>query len=93
MKRKVTVKISKLMIFIVALFFIVIIIKLSYVAVSSKVDDINLHEFANNRNTKSEIIYASRGNIYAENGDVLASTINSYKIIAYLDSKRTNNPK
>lgn len=92
MKKKVTVKISKMMIFIVALFFVLIIIKLSYVALSNKVDDINLHEFANNRNTKSELIYASRGNIYDKDGELLASTINSYTIIAYLDSKRTTNP-
>ena len=93
MKRKVTVNISKLMIIIVAFFFAIIIVKLSYVALSNKVDDINLHEFANNRNTKKETIYASRGNIYDNKGEVLASNINSYKIIAYLDSKRTTNPK
>ena len=93
MKKKVTVKISTVLIFIVALFFAGIIIKLSYVALSNKVDDINLHEFASNRNTKSEIIYASRGNIYDKDGEVLASTINSYTLIAYLDPKRTTDMK
>lgn len=96
MKKKVTVRIPKVIIFIVALFFIIIIGRLSYVSLSSSIDGINLKEFADNRNTKSETIYAKRGNIYDKFGDALASTVNSYKVIAYLDSNRTtnsNNPK
>ena len=92
MGMKTTVKIYKLIIFIVVFFFGAIIVKLSYVALSNKVDDINLKEFANNRNTKVETIYANRGNVYGINGDIYASTINSYKLIAYLDPKRTTNP-
>ncbi len=93
MKRKVTVRISKLFIFIVAFLFVVIIGKVSYVALSSHVDEINLKEFANNRNTKSTTIYAKRGNIYDKEGNTLASIVNSYTVIAYLDAKRTTNPK
>lgn len=91
MKRKATIKIQKPIIFIVAFLFLMIIIKLSYVALSPKVDGINLSEFASNRNTKKEIIYAKRGNIYDKDDNVLASVVNSYKIIAYLDSNRTTN--
>ena len=96
MQRKVTVKVHKPIIFIVAFLFIVIIARLSYVSLSDKIDGINLSEFANNRNTKSDIIYAKRGNIYDNKGNVLASTGNSYVLVAYLDEKRTtdiNNPK
>lgn len=93
MKKKVTVKIPKFLIFIVAFFFVVIIIRLSYVSLSPTIDGINLHEFAENRNTKEDIIYAKRGNIYDMEGNTLASTVNSYKIIAYLDEKRTTDKK
>lgn len=93
MKKKVTVKIPKLFILIVAFFFVAIIFKLSFVALSTKVDGINLHAFAENRNTKVDIIYAKRGNIYDSEGNTLASTVNSYTVIAYLDPKRTTNSK
>jgi len=93
MKKKVTVKMPKVIIFIVAFLLIVIIVRLSYISLSSSIDGINLHDFANNRNTKSEIIYAKRGNIYDYEGNTLASTVNSYTIIAYLDKNRTTNPK
>ncbi len=90
MKRKVTVRISWVIFMGIFLFFF-IVIKLVYVGLSTKVDGIDLKEFANNRNTKSEVIYAKRGNIYDKDGNTLASTVNSYKLIAYLDPKRTTN--
>ena len=96
MHRKVTVKVHKPIIFIVAFLFVVIIARLSYVSLSNKIDGINLSNFANNRNTRSDTIYAKRGNIYDNKGNVLASTGNSYVLVAYLDEKRTtdiNNPK
>lgn len=65
------------------------VLRLGYLCISGKVDGINLKEFANKRNTKKETLYALRGNIYDVNGDVLAQTINSYTIIAYLDPKRS----
>lgn len=93
MKRKITVRIPRVIIFIVVFLFIAIAIRLSYISLSNKIDGINLHEFAENRNTKSETIYAKRGNIYDNKGNVLASVGNTYKIIAYVDEKRTTNPK
>jgi len=92
MKRKVTVKIPKALIFIVVFLFFVIIIRLSYVSLSNTIDGIDLHEFAKNRNTKSEVIYAKRGNIYDNKGNTLASTANTYTIVAYLEESRTTNP-
>lgn len=89
MKRKVTVKIPKVIIFIAAFLFVVILVRLSYISLSRNIDGIDLHEFANNRNTKTETIYAKRGNIYDKDGNILVSTVNTYKIIAYLDPNRT----
>lgn len=93
MNKKVSVKMSMVFVFIVAFLFATIIVKLSYVALSENVDGINLKEFANNRNTKTEIIQAKRGNIYDNKGNTLASTVNNYTLVAYLDPKRTTNQK
>ena len=75
---------------VVGLFFLVILVKLCYVVISPSVDNINLTEFANNRNTTKEILYANRGVIYDRDGKPLAKNANSYKIIAFLSPSRTN---
>ena len=79
----------KLTMLVVGLFFCVIVAKLCYVVLSDNVDGINLQEFANNRNTTKETLYADRGVIYDVNGKPLAKNANSYKIIAILSSSRT----
>lgn len=90
MKKRVTVKISKLIILIVAFLFVAIIGKLSYVVLSDKVDGINLQEKASSIATTKKTLYADRGNIYDVNGEELASTVNAYTVIAYLNSNKTN---
>ncbi len=81
----------KLTMLIVSLFFFGAIVKLCYVVISPKVDGIDLTEFANNRNTAKETIYAERGTIYDKEGNPLAKNANSYKIIAFLSPSRTTN--
>ena len=78
----------KIFIIIFFLFIMVLIIRLGYLCLSGKVDGINLKEFSKKRNTTKTTLYALRGNIYDANGDVLAQTINSYTLIAYLDASR-----
>lgn len=90
MKKKVTVKISKFIILIVAFLFVAIICKLSYVVLSDKVDGINLKDKSASISTVKKTLYADRGNIYDINGEELASTVNSYTVIAYLNSNKTN---
>ena len=89
MKREILNKnknvISKVFTLIFFLFLFILILRLGYLCLTTEVDGINLKEFSNKRNTKQETLYALRGNIYDINGDVLAQTINSYTIIAYLD--------
>ena len=60
---------------------------------SSEIDGINLKELASKRTTRKDTISAQRGTIYAADGDALAQNVASYKLIAYLDPKRTTNPK
>lgn len=84
---------AKIFTLIFFLFIFVLILRLGYLCLTRKVDGINLKSFANKRNTKKETLYAIRGNIYDVNGDVLAQTINSYTIIAYLDESRSKDSK
>ena len=58
---------------------------------STEIDGINLRKLASKRTTKTDVEVAKRGTIYSYNGDVLAQNVSSYKLIAYLDSKRTTN--
>ena len=90
MKKRVTIKISKFIILIVAFLFVAIICKLSYVVLSDKVDGINLKDKSASITTVKKTLYADRGSIYDVNGEELASTVNSYTVIAYLNSKKTN---
>ena len=67
-KKKSKVKVNRLFIGIFFFAFLCAIIKLSYVALSPSVDGMNLTEFADNRNTTTETLYANRGNIYDIHG-------------------------
>ncbi len=90
MKRNNTIHLNvRLAMVVISFFFLIIIIKMLYVAVSDDVDGINLRVFADNRNTEEKTVYASRGSIYDRNGELLATNINSYTLIAYLSSSRT----
>lgn len=89
MKKARTVRINLPFVVIVLFLFALIIFKLFYVALSPKVDGVNLTAFANNRNTRKEKITASRGTIFDANGEVLAQDVNSYTVIAYLSPSRT----
>ena len=73
--------------------FCVIIGRLIYLNLSPTIDGINLSKFAKNRNTTKETLYATRGTIYDKNDEVLAETVDSYTVIAYLDSSRSKNSK
>lgn len=95
-KGKNSIKYSALVIFVSLFLFGLMIFRLIVLSVSSEIDDTNLKELASKRTTKTTTIKAKRGTIYSANGDVLAQNIASYKLIAYLDSKRTtdkNNPQ
>lgn len=97
MKREVLIRnknlTAKVFTLIFFLFLFLFVIRLGYLCLTGKVDGIDLKSFANKRNTKKETLLASRGNIYDANSEVLAQTINSYTIIAYLDESRSEGSK
>ena len=78
---------------ILVLSFLIAIIKLSMIALAPKTDNIDLKAFMDNRNTEKEILKANRGTIYSADGETLARSVNSYTVIAYLDSSRTKDEK
>ena len=85
------IKYSFFVIFFSLFLFGAMIYRLVELSVSKEVDGTNLKELASKRTTKTNVIKAKRGNIYSANNDVLAQNITSYKLIAYLSSKRTTN--
>ena len=92
-KKRNDIQYSKLILAISLFLFVIIIFRVSELALSKEIDGINLQELASKRTTKTETISAKRGNIYSADGDVLAENVSSYKLIAYLDESRTTNKK
>lgn len=90
-KKRNNIKYSKGGIIISLLLFVTMIARLTQLALFREIDGVNLKELASKRTTKTETITARRGNIYSNDGDILAQNVASYKIIAYLDAKRTTN--
>ena len=92
-RKKNNIRYSKLVILSALFLFGLIIFRVSYLALSEEIDGKDLKKLAASRTSKTDITYAIRGNIYSRNGDLLAQNVTSYKLIAYLDPKRTTNKK
>ena len=60
-----------------------------YLALSPEINGRDMKVFAANRNTVSRTLTAKRGTIYDMSGNVLAQTVSSYTLIAYLDEERS----
>ncbi len=90
------IKYSKLVVIASLFLFVLMIARVTQLALSEEVDDTNLQALAKSRTTKTEIIEAKRGNIYSSDEEILAQNVSSYKLIAYLSPTRTtdeNNPQ
>lgn len=85
------IRYSKGIIIISLLLFAIMIFRVAQLGLSTEIDGVNLKELASKRTTRTETLAAKRGNIYSADGDILAQNVASYKIIAYLDEKRTTN--
>ena len=92
-KKKNNIRYSKLLILSSLFLFGLIIFRVSYLSLSKEVDGVDLKKLAASRTSRTDITYATRGSIYSKNGDLLAQNVTSYKLIAYLDPKRTTNKK
>ena len=88
-KTRNNIKYSKLVIILSLFLFAVMIFRVVQLATSKEIDGINLQELASKRTSKTEVLKAKRGTIYSSDNEALALNVSSYKLIAYLDSKRT----
>ena len=93
MKKEEGIKVSNIVLIITLFLFLILIGRVSYIALSKKVDNINIQELASKRTTKETILKANRGTIFDNSGEVLAEDVASYTLIAYLDPKRTTDEK
>ena len=92
-KKRNNIRYSKRIIIASLLLFVALILRLTQIALSTEIDGTNLKELASKRTTRTDTILAKRGTIFSSDGETLAQNVSSYKIIAYLDEKRTTNPK
>ena len=91
-KKRNNIKYSKGIIIASLLLFVALILRLTQISLSTEIDGTNLKELASKRTTRTDTILAKRGTIFSSDGETLAQNVSSYKIIAYLDEKRTTNP-
>ena len=79
-------------VFIVSLLFLVVVaINVFYVTILKVhlLSQKDLEQYADQANIKTEIIQATRGNIFDKNGNVIAQDNKTYNIICYLDENRS----
>lgn len=84
---------QRILFLIFLLFILYIYGHLVYLTMFNNLYGINMKAFASNRNTVKTIVPSTRGNILDTNGKSLAETVTTYKLIAFLDSNRTKDPK
>lgn len=62
-----------------------------FLALSPKIDDIDIKEFASNRNTVKQTLLAKRGVVYDKDDNVLALNVSSYTLIISLEKSKVYN--
>ena len=90
-RKKNNIRYSKIVIFTSLFLFVCMIGRVIQLGLAKEIDGINLKELASKRTTATEVLSAERGSIYTSDGEALAQNVSSYKLIAYLDKKRTTN--
>ena len=84
--------------FLIFYLFVLLILlgQFAHISLFSSVNGNNLKQIAANRTTVSKELIADRGTIYDNEGNILATNVASYTLIAYLSDTRTsdkNNPR
>lgn len=90
-KKKNKVNVSMIVFFIFFGCIFLLYIRYVYLALSPKIDSIDMKEFASNRNTVKKTLQAKRGVIYDKDGNVLALNVSSYTLIVSLEKSKVYN--
>jgi len=88
-RKKQSWKLPKKTFVIYLVFIFALFLQYVHLSLFPKIYGINMKEFSLNRNTTSNIIYATRGSIFDRDGNSLAINVTSYTVIAYLSPTRT----
>ena len=88
-----TIRMSVLLPIAVVLFFVAVFWKTAYIALNDVVEGTDIKTLAANRTKVTKTLYASRGNIYDNQGNLLAQNVNSYTVLAYLSPTRTKDER
>ena len=88
-----TIRMSVLLPIAVVLFFVAVFWKTAYIALNDVVEGTDIKTLAANRTKVTKTLYASRGNIYDNQGNLLAQNVNSYTVLAYLSPSRTKDER
>ena len=84
------IKINKFLFVMVFFLFAIFIGRLSYLClVDYRVEDSTLSAFIKDRNINEEVLMPIRGSILDKSGNVLAQSVSSYTVIAYLSETRS----
>lgn len=70
---------------------VILLVQLARISLFDVVNGDNLKEIAANRTTVSKDLIANRGTIYDSEGNILATNVASYTLIAYLSESRSIN--
>ena len=84
------IKINKFLFVMVFFLFAIFVGRLSYLClVDYRVEDSTLSAFIKDRNINEEVLMPIRGSILDKSGNVLAQSVSSYTVIAYLSETRS----
>ena len=91
-RKKNNIKFSKMIILASLFLFVLMIARLSQLALASTIDGIDLQHLSRQRTMRTEVLPARRGSIFSNDGEALAQNVSSFRLIAYLSETRTDNP-
>lgn len=88
-------KSAKIVYIIFAVIICLLVSNIVYLGATGKhfISNTNIGDFAKSRGKEKKIEYATRGEIYTSDNEVVASNVKKYKLIAIVSDKRINHSK
>lgn len=81
---------AKIAYVVFALIIVSLVINIAYIGITGKhlISGNDIETYAQTRGTEYEVEYAARGNIYSEDGEIIATNVKKYNLVAFLDTNR-----